>query len=119
VNANPEDNMTRMVESEQRRGRSIIGTLALAVTAVSGGAYVALLIGGGEEMESLYDGDFGRALGSVLLLLFVAGAAMALILGAIALLRGHSKGIRADRAAGRFAIVWFVLALAVIAWIRV
>ncbi len=57
--------MTRMVESEQRRGRSIIGTLALAFTAVSAGAYVALLVGGGDDHRSRislrFDGLSGAA----------------------------------------------------------
>ena len=101
------------VRTGRSRQRSFIGKVALAGIAISGAAWIALLIGA----EGDVDGSDPSALASLLWLAFVIGAGIALVFGASALIRGHVRSAPADSAAGRVAIVWFVLAVLVVAFV--
>ena len=103
--------MADTAEPGDVQGRSLVGTLALAFTAVSVIAFLITLVGVFAGVEGFEEGD-DPFLVDIVWLIFSLGALLALVMGGVALfLAGREKERAADRQAGLISIGWFGSAL--------
>ena len=93
------------------RHRSIWGTTALAVTAISVIAFVILIVGGLAGVEALQEGEDVSVVGDVVWMTFAIGAILALVTGLIAMVLGRRGPRPADQRTGQLAVGWFVIAV--------
>ena len=91
--------------------RSIRGTVALALTALSVLGFILLAVGDAADWRGFSEDDESTAAGDASWISFALGAILALIAGLIAFLRARRTDNEADTRAGRIAIGWFVLAV--------
>ncbi len=93
------------------RGRSIWGTVALALTALSVLGFVLLAVGDAVDWEGFSEDEEDTTFGDASWISFSLGAILALITGVVAFLRGRRRRRVADTRAGQIAIGWFVFAV--------
>jgi hypothetical protein len=98
-----------MNSSEDRR--SLWGTLAVTLTALSILGFVLLAVGDAANWEGFSEDEEGTALADASWICFSLGAILALITGLVAFLRGRRRNHGADTRAGRVGIAWFVVAV--------
>ena len=93
------------------RSRSIWGTLALVLTAISILGFILLALGDALNWQGFSEEDASSAAGDASWIAFSLGGILALVTGLIAFLRGRRNGNAADRQAGQVGIGWFVVAV--------
>jgi hypothetical protein len=94
------------------RGRSALGTLARALTILSIVAFVVLAIGSIAEWKGFSDDpDDNSTFADIVWTTFALAGLLALITGAIAWVRGRSRGLLGDVRAGQMAVGWVVVAV--------
>ena len=93
-------------------GRSVLGTVALALTALSVIGFVILAIGSIAEWKGFSeDPDDNSAFADIVWTTFALGGLLALITGGVAWVRGRGRGLYGDVRAGAAAVGWVVLAI--------
>jgi hypothetical protein len=93
-------------------GRSTLGTLALALTIVSIIGLVLLVIGSIADWKGFSDDpDDNSTFADTVWITFALGGLLALLTGAIAWIRGRSRGLLGDVQAGQMAVGWVVVAV--------
>ena len=93
-------------------GRSVFGTLALALTAVSIVGFVVLAIGSIADWRGFSeDPSDNSALADIVWSTFALGGILALVVGIVAWMRGRSQRVLGDVRAGQIAVAWVVLAV--------
>ena len=95
------------------RGRSLLATLALAVTAISVLGIIIIFIGLLFDIEGAREGDEDVLIFNISWLSFFFGAIASLILGAAALVVGRRRAEPDTGRAGTIAVGWFVIALVI------
>ena len=95
------------------RGRSLLATLALAVTAISVLGIIIIFIGLLFDIEGAREGDEDVLIFNISWLSFFFGAIASLILGAAALVVGRRRAEPDTARAGTIAVGWFVIALVI------
>ena len=94
------------------RGRSVLGTIALALTALSVVGFVILAIGSIAEWKGFSDDpNDNSAFADIVWSTFALGGILALIAGVVAWVRGRGRGLHGDVRAGQMAVGWVILAL--------
>ena len=93
------------------RSRSIWGTLALVLTAISILGFILLALGDALNWQGFSEEDESTTGGDESWIGFSLGAILALITGVVAFLRGRRRQGSADTRAGQIAIGWFVVAV--------
>jgi hypothetical protein len=94
------------------RGRSVLGTFALALTAVSIIGFVILAIGSIAEWKGFSDDPNDNSVfADVVWSTFALGGLLALLAGIAAWVRGRGRRLRGDVRAGQMAVGWVVLAI--------
>jgi uncharacterized membrane protein len=106
-----EDNVA--APTGQTRGRSLLGSLAVAVAAISAVGLVIILIGIALDVEGAREGEEGSVIFEIAWWSFFFGAIASLILGAAALLLGRRRGEPDTARAGGIALGWFGIALVI------
>jgi hypothetical protein len=93
-------------------GRSALGTLALALTAISAIGFVILAIGSIAEWKGFSeDPDDNTTFADIVWTTFALGGLLALLTGLIAWVRGRGRALAGDVRAGQTAVGWVVLAI--------
>lgn len=93
-------------------GRSVLGTLALALTVLSIVGFVILAIGSIAEWKGFSDDpNDNSAFADIVWSTFALGGILALIAGIVAWARGRGRGVRGDVRAGQTAVGWVILAV--------
>jgi hypothetical protein len=93
-------------------GRSVLGTLALALTVLSIVGFVILAVGSIAEWKGFSDDpNDNSAFADVVWSTFALGGILALIAGIVAWVRGRGRGVRGDVRAGQTAVGWVILAV--------
>ena len=102
----------RPVVDRTTSGRSAVGTLALALTALSIVGLVLLSIGSIADWKGFSeDPDDNSAFADIVWTTFALGGLLALFAGIAAWLRGRRRGFGGDIRAGQMAVGWVVLAI--------
>ena len=95
-------------------GRSVVGTLALALTVLSIAGFVILAIGSIADWKGFSDDpNDNSAFADIVWSTFAAAGILALIAGIVAWVRGRGRGFHGDVRAGQIAVGWFILAIIV------
>jgi ABC-type Fe3+ transport system permease subunit len=93
-------------------GRSLIGTVALALTVLSVLGFVILAIGSIAEWKGFSeDPDDNSAFADIVWTTFALGGLLALVAGIVAWIRGRSRRLAGDVRAGQTAVGWVALAI--------
>ena len=93
-------------------GRSVLGTVALALTTLSVVGFVILAIGSIAEWKGFSDDpDDNSTFADIVWTTFALGGLLALITGGVAWVRGRSRSLYGDVRAGQTAVAWVVLAV--------
>ena len=93
-------------------GRSLLGTLAVALTVLSIIGFVILAVGSIAEWRGFSDDpNDNSTFADIVWTTFALGGILALLTGVVAWLRGRRRGPGGDVRAGRMAVGWFVLAI--------
>ena len=96
----------------ETRGRSTLGTLALALTVLSIIAFVVLVIGSIADWKGFSDDpDDNSTFADIVWSTFALAGLLALLTGIIAWIRGRSRGLLGDVKAGQMAVGWVVVAV--------
>ena len=103
--------MTEPVRSVERR--TALASLALAAAAVSALGIVVILIGLLLDIEGAREGEEGSVIFEVAWWSFFFGAIASLVLGLAAFLVGRRNGDGSTASAGRTALIWFGVAVAI------
>ena len=92
--------------------RSVLGTIALALTAVSVIGFVILAIGSIAEWRGFSDDpNDNSTFADIVWTSFALGGLLALLAGIVAWVRGRSRRLGGDVRAGQMAVGWVVVAL--------
>jgi amino acid transporter len=91
--------------------RSVWGTAAVALTALSILGFLLLAVGDAANWRGFSEEDESTTAGDASWICFSLGAILALITGLIAFLRGRRRNRPADTRAGQIGIAWFVVAV--------
>ena len=92
-------------------GRSTLGTLALALTALSVVGFVLLVIGSIADWKGFSeDPDDNSTFADIVWTTFALGGLLALVAGIVAWLRGRARRLGGDVRAGQTAVGWVVIA---------
>ena len=92
--------------------RSALGTLALALTAVSILGFVLLAIGSIADWKGFSeDPDDNSTFADLVWTTFALGGILALVTGAVAWVRGRRRPAPGDVSAGQMAVGWVVVAI--------
>jgi hypothetical protein len=94
--------------------RSVVGTIALLLAAVSALGLAALLIGDLVGADGFEDTE-SSTLAARSWVSFLLGGILALVTGVVAWLLGRNRGRSGDIQAGEIAVGWFVLAVVIVA----
>lgn len=93
-------------------GRSGLGTLVVALTAISAIAFVVLVIGSIADWKGFSDDpDDNSTFADIVWTTFALGGLLALILGIVAWIRGRARAMAGDVRAGQTAVAWVVFAV--------
>lgn len=93
-------------------GRSALGTLALALTALSVIGFVILVIGSIADWKGFSDDpDDNSTFADIVWTTFAFGGLLALVSGIVAWVRGRARGLGGDVGAGQTAVGWVVIAV--------
>jgi hypothetical protein len=93
------------------RRRSIWGTAALVLTALSILGFILLAVGDAANWSGFSEEDESTTGGDASWISFSLGAILALIIGVIAFVQGRRRRRASDTRAGQIAIGWFVVAV--------
>jgi hypothetical protein len=94
--------------------RSWLGTLALALTALSIVAFVLLVIGSIADWKGFSDDpDDNSTFADIVWITFALGGLLALVTGLVAWVRARRRGPGRDVRAGQTAVGWVVVAIIV------
>jgi len=91
--------------------RSIWGTAALVLTALSFLGFILLAVGDAAEWNGFSEDDEDSTLGDAAWISFSLGAILALIMGLAAFVQGRRRRRVPDKRAGEVAIGWFAVAV--------
>ncbi len=95
-------------------GRSVLGTLALALTVLSIVGFVLLAIGSIADWKGFSDDpNDNSAFADIVWSTFAVAGILALIAGIVAWVRGRRRGFHGDVRAGQIAVGWVILAIIV------
>jgi len=93
-------------------GRSGLGSLVMALVAISVIAFILLIIGSIAEWKGFSDDpDDNSTFADIVWSTFALAGLLALILGIVAWLRGRARGLAGDVRAGQTAVAWVVIAV--------
>lgn len=93
-------------------GRSVLGTLALALTALSIVGFVLLVIGSIADWKGFSDDpNDNSTFADIVWTTFALGGLLALVTGIVAWVRGRTRRLAGDVRAGQMAVGWVVFAI--------
>lgn len=93
-------------------GRSALGSIAIALTAISVIGFVILVIGSIADWKGFSDDpDDNSTFADIVWTTFALGGLLALVTGIVAWLRGRARRMPGDVRAGQTAVGWVVFAI--------
>lgn len=93
-------------------GRSALGSLVLALTALSIIGFVVLVIGSIADWKGFSDDpDDESTFADIVWITFSLGGLLALVAGIVAWVRGRTRRLTGDVRAGQMAVGWVVFAI--------
>jgi hypothetical protein len=96
------------------RNRSALGTVAVALTALSALAFALLILGSVLDWKGFSSGQSDvSTFADVTWSVFALGGILAVVAGLLAWLHGHRSGWDGDIRAGQIAVGWVALAIAI------
>jgi len=94
---------------------SVIGRVAIAASVASFIGFLILFVGNIAGIEGAEEGEDGSVIFDIAWICFSLGAIIALITGLLAFFQGRRRGHEGTKRAGRLALMYFALAVVIMA----